>query len=78
MSWQDLINPQTAVWRGVEAYALERIGQLTTACINPRSTDAEIRQAQAAMTEMHALLSLPDRLKMQAQQRSGTDRTQGY
>lgn len=78
MSWQDLINPQTAVWRGVEAYAQERIGQLTTVCINPRSSDAEIRQAQAAMTEMYGLLALPERIKMQAQQRSGTDRTQGY
>ena len=36
------------------------------------------RQAQAAMTEMYGLLALPERIKMQAQQRSGTDRTQGY
>lgn len=77
MSWQDLINPQTAVWRGVEAYAQERIGQLTTVCINPRSSDSEIRQAQAAMTEMYGLLSIPDRIKIHRQQSAKPTRT-GY
>ena len=32
MSWQESINPTTAVWRGVEAYAAERIQELTDVC----------------------------------------------
>ena len=78
MSWQDLINTQTAVWRGVEAYAQERIGQLTTVCINPRSSDTEIRQAQAAMTEMYGLLSIPDRIKIHGQQSAAPKPKHGY
>lgn len=78
MSWQSLINPQTPVWRGVEEYAQERIKDLTATCTKTTASDTEIRQAQARIAELNALLGVPDRLKMQAQQLGATDRTQGY
>ena len=78
MSWQDLINPQTAVWRGVEAYAQERIGQLTTVCINPRSSDSEIRQAQAGIEELRRLQAVPDMLRAKSQLMSQSGQRTGY
>lgn len=78
MSWMEQINPQTAVWRGVEAYAAERITELTAVCIAVNSTEAQIRTAQAGIQEMQALLALPKRMALVAQQSSGTDRTKGY
>lgn len=78
MSWMEQINPTTAVWRGVEAYAAERIAELTTVCTTLRSTDAEIRAAQAGIHEMNALLAIPGRLKLRAEQAGQTDRSKGY
>lgn len=78
MSWAEQINPTTAVWRGVEAYAQERIAELARTCVAVRSSDAEIRCAQAAIQELQALLALPQRIALQAQQRGTTDRSKGY
>ncbi len=78
MTWETQINPATAVWRGVEAYAGERIAELTRVCTAARSSDAEIRGAQAAIGELQALLALPQRITLQAQQRGTTDRSKGY
>jgi hypothetical protein len=78
MSWMEQINPATAVWRGVEAYAAERIAELTTVCTTARSTDTEIRAAQAGIQEMNALLAIPARLKLRAEQVGTTDRSKGY
>jgi hypothetical protein len=78
MSWMEQINPATAVWRGVQAYAAERIAELTAVCTTARSTDVEIRAAQAAIQELGALLALPARITLQAQQRGTTDRSKGY
>lgn len=78
MSWMEQINPATAVWRGVQAYAAERIAELTTVCTTVRSSDAEIRAAQAAIQELQALLALPGRIALQAQQRGTIDRSKGY
>ena len=78
MSWTEQINPVTAVWRGVQDYAGERIAELTIVCTTVRSSDAEIRCAQAAIQELQALLALPQRIALQAQQRGTTDRSKGY
>lgn len=78
MSWMEQINPTTAVWRGVEAYARERITELTRVCTAVKSTDQEIRTAQAGIQEMEMLLGLPQRIELQAQQRGATDRSKGY
>lgn len=78
MSWMEQINPATAVWRGVEAYAAERIAELTAVCIAVNSTEAEIRTAQAGIQELQALVALPQRMALKAQQSSGTDRSKGY
>jgi hypothetical protein len=78
MSWAEQINPATAVWRGVQAYAAERVAELTRTCVAVASTESEIRCAQAAIQELQALLALPNRMALQAQQRGATDRTKGY
>lgn len=78
MSWMEQINPATAVWRSVEAYAAERMAELATVCTSVRSSDTEIRAAQAAIQELQALLALPGRIALQAQQRGTTDRSKGY
>lgn len=78
MSWETQINPATAVWHGVEGYARERIAELTTVCIATTSTDSQIRVAQAGIQEMNALLGIPDRLKLRAEQRGNKDRSKGY
>ena len=77
MSWAEQINPATAVWRGVEEYARERITELTQVCIAVASTEHQIRVAQAGIQEMEILLGLPNRIALQAQQRGTTDRSQG-
>lgn len=78
MSWMEQINPATAVWHGVEAYAEERIAELTVVCIATTATEQEIRVAQAGIQEMNALLAIPGRLKLRAEQAGNTDRTKGY
>lgn len=69
MSYKELIQPSTAVWRGVEEYAIERVKELTAICIAPESSEAEIRQAQAGILEMMRLQSLPSLIKAEAQVR---------
>ena len=78
MSWMEQINTATAVWRGVVSYAEERISELTAVCTSPKSSDSEIRQAQAGIAEMQALLSVPDRLRLHSQQGAAPKRTHGY
>jgi hypothetical protein len=78
MSWQAMIQPGP-VWSGVTGYADERIAELTALCIDPQSSETQIRQAQAGIEEMRRLTTLPDRLKATADQKrnSATKRT-GY
>lgn len=78
MSWMEQINQATAVWRGVEAYAHERIAELTQVCIAVGSSDSEIRAAQAGIQELQRLLGVPKRIDLHAQQRGATDRSKGY
>lgn len=77
MSWMEQINASTAVWHGVEAYAAERIQELTQVCVSPAASEQEIRQAQAGIAEMRHLLAVPGRIQAAAQQRSQPTRT-GY
>lgn len=77
MSWMDQINAGTAVWRGVEAYANERIAELTQVCVSTASTDQQIRCAQAGIEELRNLLAIPTRIQAAAQHRAQPSRT-GY
>lgn len=77
MSWMEQINSGTAVWRGVEAYANERIAELTQVCVSTASTDHQIRCAQAGIEELRNLLAIPGRIQATAQQRAQPSRT-GY
>lgn len=61
-SWKLMLTTDNNVWRGVEAYADERIADLTATCVAPNSTDIQIRQAQAAILELQRLKSLPAEL----------------
>jgi len=65
--WRHLIAPNTPVWAGVVGYADERIAQLTAVCVNPATTDIEIRQAQKAIEELQRLKGLPDTLRASAE-----------
>ncbi len=78
MSWQESINPTTAVWRGVEAYAAERIQELTDVCVSVESSESAIRQAQAGIAEMRVLLALPNRLMLTNQQGRKSSQNRGY
>lgn len=77
MSWMEHINPATTVWRGVEAYAAERIAELTVVCVSSGSSDQEIRQAQAGIEELRRLVGLPARILATSQQSARSART-GY
>jgi hypothetical protein len=75
MSWEQTINPGSPVWTGVMGYADARIGELSAVCIEPTSTDAEIRAAQAGITELRRLKTVPDRLRTNDEmKRSGPTR----
>jgi hypothetical protein len=76
--WKDQINPGTAVWAGVEAYAEERINDLIQVCASEQSSDVQIRQAQAAIAEMRRLLSLPQLIRAEAQIRAQTGARKEY
>lgn len=78
MSWMELINPTTGVWRGVEAYAAERIAELTLVCVSAGSSDQQIRQAQAGIEELHRLASLPARIQATTQQQRAYVARTGY
>ena len=77
MSWMEQINPTSGVWHGVEAYATERIAELTQVCVSSDSSDQEIRSAQAGIEELRCLLAVPSRIQATAQQRAQPSRT-GY
>lgn len=66
MSWEKLIQPGP-VWTGVEQYADSRIADLTAICTEAKSTEAEIRKAQAGIEEMKTLKALPNRLRATAE-----------
>lgn len=68
MNWRAMIQPGP-VWTGVEGYADERIATLTALCVNPESSDQQIRQAQAGIEEMRLLKAIPRQLEAGAQQR---------
>lgn len=70
MSWQETINKDTAVWRGVVEYAQERMGELTALCVAPESTETQIRQAQSGILELQRLLALPQQISAGAQLRA--------
>lgn len=74
MSWKELIHGNNPVWHGVEAYAGERIEELTQVCVSPESSESDIRQAQAAIAEMRRLRSLPGMIRAEAQIRAQTTR----
>lgn len=61
--WKRLINPGSPVWHGVVGYADERIAELTGICVNPSSSDMEIRQAQGVIEELRRLKNVPDSLR---------------
>lgn len=67
MSWQTLIGNKGPVWRGVEMYADERIAELTAVCVDPQTTDAQWRAAQAGIAEIHRLKGLPDQIRASAE-----------
>lgn len=78
MAWQELINAESAVWRGLQGYIEQRKADLTAVCVQASSTDLEIRKAQAAIDELNRVLSVPDQIKATAQMRGNTDRKNGY
>ena len=78
MAWQELINSESPVWRGLQGYIEPRKADLTAVCVQSSSTDMEIRKAQAAIDELNRVLSVPDQIKATAQMRGNTDRRNGY
>lgn len=78
MSWKETIRFEGAAWLGVQQYAQERIAALAEVCISPNSTEAEIRAAQAGITEMRALLNLPSVVKTDIQARAQAGNRRGY
>lgn len=77
MNWMAQINPATAVWHGVEAYARSRIADMTAVCVSASASDAEIRAAQARIDELNRLLSVPSMLTATASHHATTQRN-GY
>lgn len=67
MSWQTLINGKSPVWSGVNEYADERMAELAAICCDPKSSEAEIRAAQAGREELRLLKGLPERLSTTAE-----------
>ena len=63
MSWQQLIAAKGQVWDGVELYADERIAALTAECVDPATSDAGIRSAQAGIAELRRLKGLPAQIR---------------
>lgn len=75
MSWQETFPANR--WNGLIEYIDVRKAELTSICVNPKSTDQEIRAAQAGIIELQMAADLPTRLKHDAQARSAP-RRQGY
>lgn len=79
MSWDYAINPASPVWAvGVIGYCDQRITELTALCVNPESTDLQIRQAQKAIEELQRLKSLPDTLRATAEISRNTNKRGEY
>ena len=75
MSWQETFT--RSPWTGALEYIEARKVELTSVCVNPKSTDMEIRAAQAAIIELQSVADLATRIKHDAQVRS-LPRRQGY
>lgn len=75
--WKPLIDAATPLWTGIEGYAEERIAELVVICTTATYTDAEIRSAQARITELRALLALPAALESAEKHKQTTPR-KGY
>lgn len=78
MSWKETISASTAVWAGVVDYANERIVDLTHICTSPKSTDQEIRGAQAGIIELQRLISVPQMIAAETQVRAGQGARKEY
>jgi hypothetical protein len=76
--WQEQINAESSVWRGLQGYIEQRKSELTSICLSLKSSDAEIRAAQAGVEELNRVLSVPDMIKATTQMRGHTDRKNGY
>lgn len=75
--WKHLIDDKHPTWRGVVGYCEERIADHTRSCINPDSTDLQVRQAQEAIAELQRLLAMPDTLKNTAQIKHSSAKKRG-
>lgn len=76
-AWKPLIDAATPLWTGIEGYAEERIAELIVVCTTSTYSDAEIRAAQARITELRALLALPASLQAAEKHKQTTPR-KGY
>lgn len=78
MTWKMLLATDNNAWRGVEAYADERIADLTAVCLAHESTDTQIRQAQAGVLELQRLKSLPAMVTAEGQIRQSMGKRKEY
>lgn len=78
MNWKEGFSADNNVWRSIEAYAVERINDLTGICLASESTDQQIRQAQAGVAELQRLISLPQMVAAEVQQRSNMSKRKEY
>ena len=76
-AWKPLIDAATPLWAGIEGYAEERIAELIVVCTTATYSDAEIRAAQARITELRALLALPASIQAAEKHKQTTPR-KGY
>lgn len=77
-SWKLLLTSDNNVWRGVEAYADERIADLVAVCTAAESSETQIRQAQAGILELQRLKSLPQTLEAEKQIRQNAGGRKEY
>ena len=77
-SWKSMITMDNNTWRGVVAYADERIAELTSTCTAVESSDTQIRQAQAGILELQRLKSIPAMLAAQVQISQSMGRRKEY
>jgi hypothetical protein len=77
MSWKAIIAAKGPTWHATTEYADERIAELTGICVLPESSEAEIRAAQAGISEMLRLKGLPDQLKSSAEMTEISKRRKG-
>lgn len=78
MSWNANAPLDAATWAGICAYADDRIKDLTAVCIAPESPDHVIRQAQAGISELERLKSLPSTIQAVRQIRESASTRKEY